>query len=182
MNNLNEQLLPCPFCGGMGELIEASDRKHLQADIFYISHGCRAMYSGWDAKRYSTKEAAYTAWNTRAGQSIQAGVDVVERAFYEGYNRGAEDGYYRAKGDNERPTSYQHWLNSRARLSAINGQEWLPIDKAYDNGKLQLFWSELMQRPYIALFDNASRTPIFASNEDMEFTHFMHLPTPPKKD
>ena len=56
------ELLPCPFCGGLGELVESFD-------IWFVmcSNGdCPVGPDTIDSCLDSTKEESTKAWNTRA--------------------------------------------------------------------------------------------------------------------
>ena len=67
-----EQLLPCPFCGG-----EAILRGHQAPEYWVACHGmgCKASTEG-----FGTKSKAIDAWNTRATPNNTAASDLVKRA------------------------------------------------------------------------------------------------------
>ena len=82
---MNEELKPCPFCGGKAQLvmcdregnIHREDRyeKILQSELSYAiihpieeNENCPIACCNWETigvRLYSSKENAITAWNTR---------------------------------------------------------------------------------------------------------------------
>jgi Lar family restriction alleviation protein len=87
MSDLNEQLLPCPFCGGADHHIETMS---VQPDDFHDAHvecgTCEAhgrrAYSleGWLSSKDEAKAEAVIAWNRRAPAAAPAPVAAISDA------------------------------------------------------------------------------------------------------
>lgn len=61
----NNELKPCPFCGG-----EASFEQHKMRDFDVMVYYVRCCRCGCSTSRYVERSPAATMWNTRKGEKI----------------------------------------------------------------------------------------------------------------
>ena len=74
-----DELKPCPFCGGLGELI----RETVADEILYaVACSCWHCRVGPITDWYQTKEHAIEAWNKRAGETFNGEVMLMGDRVY----------------------------------------------------------------------------------------------------
>lgn len=57
---MNEELKPCPFCGGKAKYLDSSNEYEDYHEVC-----CKDKTCTYSLTERGTKEAAYAAWNTR---------------------------------------------------------------------------------------------------------------------
>lgn len=121
---MSEELLPCPFCGGEAEILEAIvEFIYKEIGIYAICKKCRAS-----TQYYKTKEEALTAWNRRA----DGWIPVSERLPEEYTMVLVWEGDYAFRAEHAEGKWYE--ATNEPISEHVNITHWMPLPPAPNGG------------------------------------------------